>query len=205
MNFGLFDTFFEDIAGRGIVAPCCFVLARHGEVADTLHVSNNSREIVHIATVAVGTGLQIAFVDVAAVVADGVWDVECEVVAPFSGGYTKNLAILNLTEMLGEIGVESRTAREVLDIFLTVKAKFVEKIERFVFNTIKVAVVAVARYLITVFTVPLGVFHANIFGRNHFAVEENVFGTILLVISFNETENLLHERHILGVDRKSVV
>ena len=52
--------------------------------------------------------MEIAFVDVTAVVAKRIGDVEGEIVAPFLGCHTQQLAILRLREVLFQIGMESR-------------------------------------------------------------------------------------------------
>ena len=73
--------------------------------------------------------------------------------------------------MLFQIHVQRRTASQVLDVFLAVQTEFVQDIGVRVFHDVKIAVVTVAVDFITVFLVPFGVFHAYVFGRNHFAIE----------------------------------
>ena len=64
-----------------VIPPRSLLLPRLREVADALHVADHARQVVEVRRVAAGTLLQIAFVDVSAVVADRVGDVEREVVA----------------------------------------------------------------------------------------------------------------------------
>ena len=92
------------------------MLARLGEVADTLEISDYARKIIHILTAADGTLVQIAFVDMPAIVAEGVGDIECEVVGAFLRCYAEKVAILRLREVLFKITMQGRTAREVLHI-----------------------------------------------------------------------------------------
>ena len=49
---------------------------------------------------------EVSFVDVAAVVADGVGDVEREVVASFLGCHAEKLCVLLLAQVLFEVHVE---------------------------------------------------------------------------------------------------
>ena len=50
---------------------------------------------------------EVSFVDVAAVVADGVGDVECEVVTSFFGSHTEKLCVLLLAQVLLEVLCQS--------------------------------------------------------------------------------------------------
>ena len=70
--------------------------------------------------------LQVTLVDMAAVVADGIGNVEGEIVTAFLGSYLQQLGILLLGEMLLEVHVEGRTTREVLDIGCTMKLELVD-------------------------------------------------------------------------------
>ena len=105
---------------------------------------------------AVGTLLEVALVDVAAVVTYGIGDVEGEVVAAFLGGDLQQVQVLLLGEVLVEVHVQGRASGEVLDIGGAVQLELVDDAERVVFNNIEIAVVAVAGYEVAVFTVPLG-------------------------------------------------
>ena len=92
------------------------MLARLGEVADTLEIADDARKIIHILTAADGTLVEIAFVDMPAIVAEGVGDIECEVVGAFLRCYAEKVAILRLREVLFKITMQGRTTGEVLHI-----------------------------------------------------------------------------------------
>ena len=79
-----------------VVASCGFFLAGHREVADTLHITDDTGQIVNVLTLAVRTFLQIMLADVSAAVADGIRDVEREVVATFLSGHSEQLCVLCL-------------------------------------------------------------------------------------------------------------
>ena len=80
----------------GIESSACLFLSCGREIADTLEISDDSCHVVHVLAMAVWAFLEVALVDVSAVVADGVGDVECEIVATFFCGNTQQLAILLL-------------------------------------------------------------------------------------------------------------
>ena len=177
----------ERLLRRGIKAAGCFFLSRHGEVADAFHVTDNACHIVNVVAMAFGAGFQVTFVDVPAVVANGVGDVKGKIVASFFGRNAKQLSILGFGEMFFQVGMERRTTGEMLDVFPSVKAELVNEVERFVFHDVKVTIVAIARNFVAIFAIPFGVFDSHIFGRNHFAVEEHLFRTIFFVVLFNQT------------------
>lgn len=69
----------------GIESSACLFLSCGREIADALEVADDSCHVVHVLAMAMWALLEIALVDVSAVVADGVRDVEREVVASFFG------------------------------------------------------------------------------------------------------------------------
>lgn len=77
-----------------VVASCSFFLSRHREVADTLHIADDSCQIVDVSTMTFRTFLQIVLAYVSALVADSVRNIECEVVTSLLGGYAQKLGIL---------------------------------------------------------------------------------------------------------------
>ncbi len=135
----------------------------------------------------------------AALVADGVGDVEREVVATFLSCHAEQLLVLLLGEVLLEVHVEGGTAREVLDVWCAVQLELVDDVERVVLYDVEVGVVAVARYEVAVLAVPLGVLDADVLGRNHLAVEEHVLGAVLLVVLLYDGQDALHELLVLVV------
>lgn len=80
-----------------------------------------------------------------------------------------------------------------------VQPEFVDYIQRRIFDAVKIAVVAVARYDVAVFAIPFRMFHADVFGRDHFAVEHHLLASVFLVIPFDQPEYLLYESRIARV------
>ena len=97
-----------------------------GEIADTLHISDDAGQIIHILAVTFGTFMQIPFVDMMAFVTYCIRNIECEVVATFGSGNTKQLPVLLFAKMLFQIHVQSRTTRQMLDITMPVQAEFMD-------------------------------------------------------------------------------
>ena len=101
--------------------------------------------------------------------------------------------------MFCQVGVQSRAARKVTNVFFAVQLELVYYIERIVFYYIEVAVVAVASDGITVFFVPFCVFYADVLGRYHLAIEHQLFGAIFFVVFFYKSQYLLYESRILRI------
>ena len=172
-----------------------------GEVAHTLEVTDDTRQIVDILGVADGTLLEVALVDVTAVVADRIRNVICEVVAALVSSDAEELTILLLRQMLVEVHVQCGAAGEVLDIGSTMELELVEDAQRVVFHHIEVAVVAVARHEVSVLTVPFGVLDTDVLGRNHLAVEHHLLAAVLLVVLLYRAQDVLYEMFIVVVGR----
>ena len=200
-RFGFFFLLWIHALCRGIVAAGGLLLAGLREVGDALQVADDAGHVVDVLRVAVGALLQVALVDVAAVVADGVGNVEREVVAALLGSHLQQLAVLLLREVLLQVHVEGRSAREVLNVGRTVELELVDDGERVVLDDVEVGVVAVARHEVAVLAVPLGVLHADVLGRNHLAVEHHVLRAVLLVILLDEAQDALHEAEVVVVGR----
>ena len=79
------------------------------EGGNAFEITDDAGAVVDVVRAAAAARLQGAFVDVAAVVADGIWNVECEVVATFLCSDTQQLTILWLREVLFEVHVKCRT------------------------------------------------------------------------------------------------
>ena len=182
-----------------VVAATGFFLAGLGEAADTFHISDNAGEVIHVLAVAFGTFMEIALVDMATVVANGVGDIEGKVVASFLGSHAEQLAVLGLGEMFLEVGVQCGSTGEVRDVALPVKTELVDQIQRIVLHAVEVAVVTVAGHAVTVLAVPFGMFYPHVFGGNHLAVEEQLFALVLVVVFFDQTEHLFHKMLVLRI------
>ena len=186
---------------RGVVAAGGLLLAGLAEVGDTAQVADDAGQVVDILGMAMGALLEVAFVDVAAVVADGVGNVEGEIVAAFLGGHLQQLHVLLLRQVLLEVAMQGRAAGEVLDVGGAMEAELVEHGERGVLDDVEVAVVAVARHEVAVLAVPFGMFNAHVLSGNHLAVEHHLLGAVLLVLLLHQAEDRLHELAVLGVVR----
>lgn len=170
-----------------VVSFACFHLTGSREIAYTFHVTDDACKVIYIRRVAVWALFQVALVDVSALVAHRVRYVECEVVAPFFGSHAHELSVLCLRQVLVKVHVQCRTARKVFYVGRAVQAELVENGERIVFYAIEIAVVAVARYEISVGFVPLCMLHTYVFGRYHLAVEHGFLRAILLVVGLYES------------------
>ena len=183
----------------GVETAAGFLLTRFAEVGDAAQVTDDAGQVVDILRVAFGALLEVALVDVAAVVADGVGNVEGEVVAAFLGGHLEQLHVLLLGEVLLEVAMQRRAAGEVLDVGGPVEAELVEDGQALVLDDIEVGGVAVARHKVAVLAVPLGVFHTHVLGGYHLAVEHHLLGAVFLVLLLHQTEDGLHKLAVLRV------
>ena len=150
---------------------------------------------------AVGALLEVALVDGATLVADGVRNVEREVVATLLGGHLQELQILLLRQVFVKVHVQGGTTGEVLDIGTAVQLELVDDRQRVVLDDVEVGVVAVAGHEVAVLAVPLGMLHANVLGRNHLAVEHQFLRTVFLVVLLNQSQDALHEVLVVVVRR----
>lgn len=94
------------------------------------------------------------FADVTAVIADGIRDVEGEVRTASFDGNVHQFAVLLLRKVLRQIDVTSTAAIEIAGEFVAVKDELVDHICLLVLNDIEIAVVAVARNLVSIALVP---------------------------------------------------
>ena len=148
---------------------------------------------------AMRTLLEIALVDVAAVIADGVRHIEGEIVATLLGCHLQKLAILLLGQVLLQVHVQGRTACKMLDIRGAMELELLDDVCIRVLHDIEIAVVAIAGNEIAVFPIPLGMLHSDVLGRYHLAVEQHILGAIELVILLDKPENCLHKLQVIGI------
>jgi len=118
--------------------------------------------------------MQIALVDISAVVADSVGNIECKVVTSLLSSHLQQVQVLLLRQVLVQIHVQGGATCEVLDIRSAMQLKLINDGKRFILNNIEIGVIAVARHKITVLTILLGMLHTDILGRNHLAVEHHI-------------------------------
>mgnify|MGYP000997635702 CR=1 FL=1 len=142
-----------------IISAFGFALAVDREVRHALQIADDASEVVHILAFAVWALREITLVDVSAVVAQCVGDVEGEVVAAFHSRYAEQVAVLGLREVLFEIAVQGAAAGEVVDVATPVEAELLDGIDVLVFYHIEVAVVAIARHFQSISFVPRGILH----------------------------------------------
>ena len=110
---------------RSIVSLCGLLLPWLREVADTLHVADDSSQIVHIIAMTFRAFLQVTFVYMMTVIADGVRNVEGEVVAALGSGYPEQLPVLLFTQMFFQIHVQCRASGQMFYITATVQTEFI--------------------------------------------------------------------------------
>ena len=82
------------------------LLASQREVADALQITDDAGHVVNILRAAHRALVQVALVDVTAVVAERVGNVEREVVASLLGSHAQQLAVLRLREVLLQVHVQ---------------------------------------------------------------------------------------------------
>ena len=92
--------------------------------------------------------------------------------------------------MLVEVHVERRATRQMLDVFAAVQTELFDNVGVGVFNHIEIAIVAIARHVVAVFTVPTRMLNAYVFCWNHLAVEKEVLRAVFLVVVFHEAQDV---------------
>ena len=134
-------------------------------------IADDAGAVVDVVAAACGTGVQGAFVDVAAFVADGDAHVHAEVVAAGLRGDVQQRAVAGFGQGFVEVQVQRGAAVEPVHQFFAVQQEFVECVDFFVFDDVEIGVVAFAADFVAVGFVPFGVFHAEVFGGDKLGVE----------------------------------
>ena len=147
------------------------------ECGYAFQIADDAGAVVDVVRTAGGTGVQGAFVDVAAFVADGDAYVHAEVVAAGLCGDVQERAVAGFGQGFVEVQVQRGAAVEPVHQFFAVQQEFVERVDFFVFDDVEIGVVAFAADFVAVGFVPFGVFHAEVFGGDKFGVE---FYTVVL-------------------------
>ena len=101
--------------------------------------------------------------------------------------------------MFFKVHVQSRTACKVFDIWCAMKLELVDYAKRVVFHYIEIAVVTVSWNEISVFPIPFGMFYSYVFCWYHLAVEQHILCSVLLVVFFYYSKNVLYELFVVGV------
>ena len=148
-----------------------------GEGGYAFQVADDAGAVVDVVAAASRTGVQGAFVDMAAFVADGDAHVHAEVVAAGLRGDVQERAVAGFGQCFVEVQVQRGAAVEPVHQFFAVQQEFVERVNFFVFDDVEIGVVAFAADFVAVGFVPFGVFHAEVFGGDKFGVE---FYTVVL-------------------------
>ena len=137
----------------------------------TFQIADDAGAVVDVVAAASGAGVQGSFVDVAAFVADGDAHVHAEVVAAGLCGDVQERAVAGCGQGFVKVKVQRGAAVEPVHQFFAVQQEFVERVDFFVFDDVKIGVVAVAADFVAVGFVPFGVFHAEVFGRDKLSVK----------------------------------
>ena len=141
------------------------------ECGYAFQIADDAGAVVDIVTTAGGTGVQGAFVDMAAFVANGNAHVHTEVVAAGLRGDVQERAVAGFGQGFVEVQVQRGAAVEPVHQFFAVQQEFVERVDFFVFDDVEIGVVAFAADFVAVGFVPFGVFDAEVFGGNKLGVE----------------------------------
>ena len=134
-------------------------------------IADDAGAVVDVVTTAGGTGVQGAFVDMAAFVADGDAYVHAEVVAACLCGDVQERAVAGFGQCFVEVQVQRGAAVEPVHQFFAVQQEFVERVDFFVFDDVEIGVVTFAADFVTVGFVPFSVFHAEVFGGDELSIE----------------------------------
>ena len=148
-----------------------FFASSAGEGGYAFQVADDAGAVVDVVAAAGGTGVQGAFVDMAAFVADGDAHVHAEVVAAGLRGDVQERAVAGFGQGFVEVQVQRGATVEPVHQFFAVQQEFIERIDFFVFDNVEIGVVAVAADFVAVGFVPFGVFHAEVFGGDKLGVE----------------------------------
>ena len=141
------------------------------ECGYAFQVADDAGAVVDVVTTAGGTGVQGAFVDMAAFVADSDAYVHAEVVASGLRSDVQERAVAGFGQGFVKVQVQRGAAVEPVHQFFAVQQEFVERVDFFVFDDVEIGVVAFAADLVAVGFVPFGVFHAEVFGGNELGIE----------------------------------
>ena len=142
-----------------------------GEGGYAFQIADDAGAVVDVVAAAGGAGVQGAFVDMAAFVADGDAHVHAEVVAAGLRGNVQERAVAGFRQGFVKVQVQRRAAVEPVHQFFAVQQEFVERVDFFVFDDVEIGVVAFAADFVAVGFVPFGVFHAEVFGGDKLGVE----------------------------------
>ena len=148
-----------------------FFASSAGESGYAFQIADDAGAVVDVVAAAGGTGVQGAFVDVAAFIADGYAYIHAEVVAAGLRGDVQERAVAGFGQGFVEVQVQRRAAVEPVHQFFTMQQEFVERVDFFVFDDVEIGVVTFAADFVAVGFVPFGVFYTEVFGRDELGVE----------------------------------
>ena len=144
----------------------CFFPAGFREARHPFEIANDASGIIKIFTAAGGTFIQAMLVDMSAIIADGIGDIEGKIRAAGYHCGIEHLEILIFGKMLAEVAVVSRPAIEVLRELLATHFEFIKDVFCFVLYEIKIGIIPVTRHEIAIAFIPLGEFDTEIFCRS---------------------------------------
>lgn len=142
-----------------------------GEGGYAFQVADDAGAVVNVVAAASRTGMQGAFVDMAAFVANSDAHVHAEVVAAGLRGDVQERAVARFGQGFVKVQVQRGAAVEPVHQFFAVQQEFVERVDFFVFDDVEIGVVAFAADFVAIGFVPFGVFHAEVFGGDKLGVE----------------------------------
>ena len=141
------------------------------ECGDAFQIADDAGAVVDVVAAAGGAGVQGAFVDMAAFVANSDAHVHAEVVAAGLRGDVQERAVAGFGQGFVEVQVQRGATVEPIHQFFAVQQEFVERVDFFVFDDVEIGVVAFAADFVAVGFVPFGVFYAEVFGGDKLGVE----------------------------------
>ena len=139
--------------------------------------------------------------DMPTALAQGVRDVEGQVIAARLHRGVQQLAILLLGQMLVEVDMAGRASIEVSCEVTPMELQLIQHIDSRIFHPEEIAVVAIARDAEFIGAIPRGILHTLILGRNHLSIEHDSLRSGALVGLVDGLKNSFGISNILRIFR----
>ena len=136
-----------------------------GEGGYAFQVADDAGAVVNVVAAASRTGMQGAFVDMAAFVANSDAHVHAEVVAAGLRGDVQERAVARFGQGFVKVQVQRGAAVEPVHQFFAVQQEFVERVDFFVFDDVEIGVVAFAADFVAIGFCPIWRFSRRGFRR----------------------------------------
>ena len=143
-----------------------FLLAAFGPLGNQGQITDDTGGIIQIFTAALGAMLQLVLGNVAAIIADGIGNVEGEVVTAGGDGQLQQMSILILGEMLFQIAMECTAAIQIAGVYLTMETELVDDVGTLILHQVEVRVITITRDDVVILLIPLGVLDAKVFSHS---------------------------------------